>query len=36
VDGILGAQAVETIVWMLTEHRIERRELEVGRKRLVI
>ena len=30
MDGILGAQVVETIVWMLTEHRVERRELEFG------
>ena len=34
---LLGrAIKLETIVWMLTEHRVERRELEVGRKRLFI
>ena len=36
VDGILGPQPIETIVRMLSKHRVERGELEVGRKRLFI
>jgi hypothetical protein len=36
VEGIFGPQPVKAIVRMLTEHRVERRELEVGQKRLFI
>ena len=36
VEGIFGPQPVEAIVRMLTKHRVERRELQVGWKRLFI
>ena len=36
VEGIFGPQPVEAIMRMLTEHRVERHELEVGWKRQFI